>query len=255
MRYHVISNDTDTQAQWVTSLREHGFDVVEEYDPNAIIITLGGDGTILSAARTWTDPTIFPVRTSGSKGYKTSIDSDQLIGTLRALEEGNEGDTYTLTEHQKIAAYRDRTQLQDGFDAVNEVNIHHSSPTLAAVLSLRIRDQGECSEFDRIVGDGLLVATPFGSTAYYRSITSGHFSDGLGVAFNNVHTPVDTPEYLLLSRDAIVEVEMVESEHASMAVVTRDNADDMYELTVGDPVEIRYADESIEILEPFSLGT
>jgi len=98
----------------------------------------------------------------------------------------------------------------------------------------------------------VLVATPFGSTAYYRSITAGHFSDGLGVAFNNVHTSADTPKYLLLSRDAVVEVEMLNSEHASSAVLTRDNADDMYEMTVGDPVEIRSTDDSIEILKPRS---
>lgn len=252
MRYYVISND-DKQEQWETSLTEHGFDVVDEYDPDAIIITLGGDGTILYAARAFSDPTILPVRTSGSKGYKTQLDSDQLVATLDALEGRDKDDTYTLTEHRKLAAYQDGIQLQDEFDAVNEVSLHHSSPTLAAVLSLRIRDQGECYEFDRVVGDGVLVATPFGSTAYYRSITGGSFSDGLGVAFNNIHTPVDTPEYLLLSRDAVVELETLESEHASSAVLTRDNADDMYELTVGDPVEIRFTDDSIEILKPLSL--
>ncbi|WP_336331203.1 NAD(+)/NADH kinase [Haloarcula sp. CGMCC 1.2071] len=234
----------------MTTLERQGFDVVDEYDPDAIIITLGGDGTILYAARACSDPTILPVRTDGSKGYKTQLDTDRLVETLDTLESGPAEDTYTIKEHRKIAAYHDETQLCREFTAVNEVSIHHSSPTLAAVLTMRIQDGDDHYEFNRIVGDGVLVATPFGSTAYYQSITNGTFSEGLGVAFNNVHTPVETPDYLVLSADAVVEVEMLESEHASSAVLTRDNAEETYELTVGEPIEIRQADESVEVLEP-----
>jgi len=250
VRYHVISNDDDTREKWVTALGERGFDVVEEYDPDAIVITLGGDGTILYAARAFPDPTVLPVRTGDSEGYKTHIDSDRLVATLDALEGGDEGDAYTVTERRKIGAYRDGEPLRGGFDAVNEVSLHHSSPTLAAVLSVRIRDRGECYEFDRLVGDGVLVATPFGSTGYYRSITGGSFSHGLGVAFNNVHTPVDVPTYTVLSQDAVVEVELLEVEHASDAVLTRDNDDQPYELPVGEPVAISLTDETVEILHP-----
>lgn len=114
---------------------------------------------------------------------------------------------------------------------------------------MRIRDRGETYEFERIIGDGVLVATPFGSTGYYRSITGGTFSEGLGVAFNNVHTPVDTPRYVLLSEGGVVEVEMLESEHASSAVLTRDNDGDTYELSVGEEIEIRAADETVELLQ------
>lgn len=250
MRYYVISNDETQQEEWVTTLERQGFDVVDEYDPDAIIITLGGDGTILYAARACSDPTILPVRTDGSKGYKTQLDTDRLVETLDTLESGPDEDTYTIREHRKIAAYHDGTQLRGEFTAVNEVSVHHSSPTLAAVLTMRIQDGGDHYEFDRIVGDGVLVATPFGSTAYYQSITNGTFSEGLGVAFNNVHTPVETPDYLVLSSDAVVEVEMLESEHASSAVLTRDNAEETYELAVGEPIEIRQTDESVEILDP-----
>lgn len=253
MRYYVISNDGTQQEEWVTTLEERGFDVVDEYEPDAIVITLGGDGTILYAARTCSDPTIMPVRTGGSKGFKTQLESDQLVQTLDRLESGTNEDTYTIREHRKIAAYHDGTQLRREFTAVNEVSVHHSSPTLAAVLTMQIQDGDDHYEFDRIVGDGVLVATPFGSTAYYQSITNGTFSEGLGVAFNNVHTPVETPDYLVLSSDAVVEVEMLESVHASSAVLTRDNAEETYELAVDEPIEIRQADESVEILEPTSL--
>lgn len=253
MRYYVISNDSDQREQWETTLTEHGFDVVDEYESDATIVTLGGDGTILYAARTFADPTILPVRTSGSKGYKTHLESDELVATLEELETGE--NTGTVTEHRKIAAYRDGTQLRGAFDALNEIGLHRSSPTLAAVLSIQIRDAGTHYEYERIIGDGVLVATPFGSTAYYQSITGGTFSDGLGIAFNNVHTPVDTPESLVLSADAVVEVEVLESEHASSAVLTRDNDEDMYELAVGEPIEIRQSEATVEILSPLSLDS
>ena len=250
MHYYVISNDDDRREHWETTLRERGFDVVEEYDSDAVIVTLGGDGTILYAARTLPDPTILPVRTGRSKGYKTCLESTQLVATLEELEAGDAGVSEVCTEHRKIGAYRDGTQLGGKFDAVNEISLHHSSPTLAAVLSVRIRDGDERYQYERVIGDGVLVATPFGSTAYYHSITGGTFSEGLGVAFNNVHTPVETPSHMVVSDNAVVEVETPESEHAASGVLTRDNAEEVYELAVGEPVEIRHSGDTVEILDP-----
>lgn len=250
MHYYVISNDDDTREHWETTLRERGFDVVEEYDSDAVIITLGGDGTILYAARTFPDPTILPVRTGKSKGYKTRLESTQLIATLDELEASSQRASDAGTEHRKISAYRDGTQLRGEFDAINEISLHHSSPTLAAVLSVRIRDGDERYRHERVIGDGVLVATPFGSTAYYHSITGGTFSEGLGIAFNNVHTPVETPSHMVVSGDAVVEIETPEAEHAASGVLTRDNAEVVYELGVGEPVEIRRSEETVEILDP-----
>lgn len=250
MRYYLVSNDTTQREQWEATLREAGFDVVDEYDPGVIIVTLGGDGTILYAARTFSEPTILPVRTGQSKGYKTRIESSQLVATLEALEGGDEGETYTRTTHRKIAAYQDGVPLLAEFDALNEITVHHTTPTLATVLSVTVRDKDEQYQFERVVGDGLVVATPFGSTGYYQSITGGFISCGLGIAFNNVHTPVETPTYLVVSNDAVVEVKLPESKHASSAVLTRDNVEETYELAVGEPVEIRQADETVEILNP-----
>lgn len=252
MRYYLISNDEGRRERWAARLEERGFDVVDEYAPDAIIVTLGGDGTILYAARTHPDPTILPVRTGDSKGYKTHLEPDELVATLDRIEAGDEGSTYTVTEHHKLTAYRDGAELEGGFGALNEISFHHASPTLAAILALRIRDRGETREFDRLIGDGLLVATPFGSTGYYRSITGGTFSQGIGVAFNNVHTPVDAPAYVICSPDAVVEVELLESEHASSAVLTRDNDETTYGLTVGERIEIRRSDETAEVVRPLA---
>jgi NAD+ kinase len=250
MHYYLVSNDTETEGRWERRLTDHGFDVVEEYDTDAVIVTLGGDGTILYAARTYSDPTVLPVRTGDSVGYQTHLETDQLLAALERIEADPAGESYTTVEHRKLGAYRDGTELHDGFRALNEINLHHSAPTLAAVFTVRIHDRGTTEVFERLIGDGALVATPFGSSAYYRSVTGGSFTEGLGVAFNNVHTPVDTPSFRVLSPDSTVEFELLESDHASGAVLVRDNDSETYELSVGESIEIRQSAESLTVLRP-----
>jgi len=250
MRYFVISNGERRERECERELEDRGFDVAEDYGTDTIIVTLGGDGTILYAARTYPDPTILPVRTGGSKGYRTRLERAELVEALERIERGSGGGASATTTHRKLAASHDGSELRGGFRALNEISLHHSSPVLAAVFAVRIRDGDDSYAFERVVGDGVLVATPFGATGYYRSITGGTFSAGLGVAFNNVHTPVDVPTYTVLSRDAVVEVELLEVEHASDAVLTRDNDDQPYELPVGEPVAISLTDGTVEILHP-----
>jgi len=249
VRYFLISNDARREERWERELDDRGFDVTDEYDPDAIVVTLGGDGTILYAARTHPDPTILPVRAGDSVGERTHLETDQVLDALDRLERDGI-DRSAVVEHRKLAAYRDGDQLRGGFDALNEISLHHSSPVLAAVFSLRIRDRGECHEFERVIGDGVVVSTAFGSTGYYRAITGGRFFEGVGVALNNVHTPVDAPSYAVLSADGVVGIELLESEHASSAILTRDNDDETYELTVGESIQIRQSEASIGILRP-----
>lgn len=244
MRYHVISNDDRRRETAVETLEREGFDVVAEYDPGSVVVTLGGDGTILYAARAFREPTLLPVRTAGSAGLRTELDDDRLVEAVESIEAG----AYATTDHRKLAAYRDGEELRGSFGALNEVSLHHGSPLMAAVFAVRIRDGDHRREFERVVGDGALVATPFGSTGYYRSVTDGTFQNGLGLAFNNVHAPADVPDQVGLSPEAAVEFEVVESSHASDAVLTRDNAPEPVELDVGEPVTVRYSDRTVSVV-------
>ncbi|UPV73904.1 hypothetical protein M0R89_15340 [Halorussus limi] len=58
-------------------------------------------------------------------------------------------------------------------------------------------------------------------------------ADGLVVTF-----VFNWPEYMVLPDDSVVEVEMLESEHASSAVLTRDNTKEMYDLPSGNRFEL-----------------
>lgn len=248
MRYFLVSNDQSMAAQWRERLGEHGFEVVTEYDPKATILTLGGDGTILYAARTYPEPTILPVRTGDSEGNQTRLELDALLDTLDGIQSGDMD--LARTTYDTLAAFRHGAPIRGGFRALNEISLHHAAPVLAAEFAVRVEDRGRDYEFERIIGDGALVATPFGSTGYYESITDGSFTSGFGLAFNNIHRPRDVPQYLGLSTDAVVEFELLELSGASPVVLTRDEDRDTYELSVGEPVEIRRGEKTVEIVGP-----
>jgi len=113
-----------------------------------------------------------------------------------------------------------------------------------------VTDQGRSWSFEPLIGDGALLATPFGSTGYYESISGGTFTTGYGLAFNSVHRPRDTPQYLGLSAAAVVEFELLELTGSSPAILTRDEDRDAYQLTVGEPVEVRRGEKTVEIVGP-----
>lgn len=246
MQYFLVSNDPDRRQRWQDRLTAAGLDVTEEYDPSATIVTIGGDGTILYAARNYADPRILPVRAGTSKGNRAAFDVDQLVEKLQELEDGSAG----LSSHQftTLTAEVDGVELENGFQALNEISLHHSSPVLAATFGARIVDD-RVWEFPELIGDGVLVATPFGSTGYFTAITDETFTEGFGVAFNNIHTPAETPEMILCSESVVVELELLSTKRSSGAVLTRDDDDTPYELSEGETITIRAGDRTVELLD------
>ena len=246
MQYFLVSNDPDRRRRWQDRLTAAGLDVVEEYEPSAVIITIGGDGTILYAARSCSDPRILPVRAGTSKGNRAAFDIEQLVERLQALETGRA--KLGSTQFSTLTAETDGRELAGGFQALNEISLHHSSPVLAATFAARIEDEA-VREFPELIGDGVLVATPFGSTGYFTAITGETFTEGFGVAFNNIHTPADTPEMLLCSESVVVELELLSTKRSSGAVLTRDDDDTPYELTEGELIRIHAGDRTVELLD------
>lgn len=247
MQYFPIANQPDREQHWRERLTAEGFEVVEEYDPSAVIVTLGGDGTILYAARTYPDPTILPVRAGTSKGNRAAFDVEQLIEKLTSLEDGS--GEFASTSFRTLSAFSGGTELRGGFRALNEISLHHQSPVLATTFATRIDDDGTVREFSELIGDGVLVATPFGSTGYFRAIAGQTFTEGFGIAFNNIHTPQETPRMIRCTEDAVVELEVLTTKRSSGAVLTRDDDDHPYELDAGETITVRAGDRTVDLLD------
>ncbi len=127
-----------------------------------LMICFGGDGTILHAARLVgnRDVPMLGVNT-GTMGFLAELEHDELELLPQVLEEGL---TYERRMMIHVAVKRNgRVIFED--NALNDAVI--TKGAVARVIQLTVDcDQTEAMRFD---GDGLVIATPTGTTAYSMS--------------------------------------------------------------------------------------
>jgi NAD+ kinase len=125
-----------------------------------LLIVLGGDGTLLSAARAVAPlPTLILGVNLGSLGFLTEVPIEDLSSTLEAVHAGDcEADDRSMLHAQLVREDR----VISEFHALNDVIL--SKSTIARLVSFEISINNEFVSSYR--GDGLIVATPTGSTAY-----------------------------------------------------------------------------------------
>ncbi len=133
-----------------------GHSLEEINNESDIVITIGGDGTILRALEK-VDKPIFAIN-SGGMGFLTEIESKYAISGLEKLLEGR----YNVEERAKLKVIVDDKRLSD---AANEVTIQ--TPRIAKIMYLKIFVDDELIE--TFGADGVIVATPTGSTSYALS--------------------------------------------------------------------------------------
>ncbi len=128
-----------------------------------LLIVLGGDGTLLSVAHI-AHPHDVPVLgvNLGSLGFLTETTLDDLYPTLQSTLAGE-----CKIERRMLlnaSLWRDETKLHD-FNILNEIVINKSA--LARIVNLTVQVDEQLMTSYR--ADGLIIATPTGSTAYSLS--------------------------------------------------------------------------------------
>ena len=121
------------------------------------LLTLGGDGTILSIASqaAHLNVPVLGVNT-GRLGFMTSIELPHLYSSLSQVVKGK----WVMSSRLMLEVSAPRVSAP--LLALNDAVIRIGSTTRVTTIQATIQGQ----ELGRFIGDGVIVATPTGSTAY-----------------------------------------------------------------------------------------
>ena len=189
-----------------------------------LVITHGGDGSLLGAEREYPGIPKLPVRDTQlaplCNRHSSFID---LFNDYR-------NNKLKKTELIKLSGVTSRGEQLSG---INDVFIHNVDRAGALRYRVLIGDQPYGHE---IIGDGVGVATVHGSTAYYRSITHSIFKIGIGLAFSN---STEVTSHLVLPEDTAITVKITRGP----AILVADNGPKSLELNEGDSVRIKKVED------------
>ena len=207
-------------------------------DPD-IIISYGGDGTLLSSERDYPKIPKLPLRNS-QFCHKCANHEDEVI--LKKLLKSN----LKLKEYRRL----ETTLLYKNFYALNDFVVRNSDPTHTIRFRLIIplsslRKQGSINN-QLLVGDGIVISTPFGSSGYFKSITGQTFDKGFGVALNNTTEKTDP---LFLKEEDSVTFKLVRGK----ATLSFDNSADIFTIDEGSELVFKLSDQVAKIYEDTSL--
>ena len=132
---------------------------IEDMDDANLIICVGGDGTILRTLHFLRQSIPILGVNMGGLGFLTEVQPSDVFGVLEKILAGN----YEVEEEERLSvsiSAKERIPF-----AMNEAVVITSKP--GKMLHFAILINGE--EFERLRADGVIFATPTGSTAYAMS--------------------------------------------------------------------------------------
>jgi len=175
------------------------------------MITVGGDGTILRTAMQMREPgtPILGVN-MGSRGFLTEVPADKVEEALDRVIAGE----YSAEECLKLSSRNsaiDRTFP----DSLNEVLVASSLPSKA--LDMRISVDGK--EILDIQADGILVATPVGSTAYNLSARGSILSPTVDAMIITAICPYSYFSSLVIPTSSRVTIELLKAKTDALTII------------------------------------
>ncbi len=208
-----------------------------------LALVVGGDGTLLNAARALADHNVPLAGVNlGRLGFLTDISHNNMIDCLSNILLGD----YISEERFLLnsTVIRQGEKLNEA-SAFNDVVIHKWN--VARMIELETYINGKLVNQQR--SDGLIIATPTGSTAYALS-AGGPIIDPTLNALLLVpvcpHTMSNRP--IVISGDNEVEVVICERNHDN-AQVTCDGQIS-FGLSSGDRIQIKKKAQSIQLIHP-----
>lgn len=154
---NVRERDRTTKDRLVKLLEDRGIHEVEDESAD-LVVSIGGDGTFLEAVRRYRHLELpFVGVNTGSLGFLQEVDREHVEQLVDALASGS----FTLDAYPLLKTRVHCVDEDLVFHALNDVVVERrGTRTIRVELSI---DGFDCG---KVLGDGIIVAAPVGSTAY-----------------------------------------------------------------------------------------
>lgn len=213
----------------------------QEFDSDMdLLVVLGGDGTLLNVAREICNKTIVPIFgiNIGNLGFLSSIEISDIDEALKKIKEGK----YKIDNRMLLHCRSDEDENKGIYNAFNDIVVARG--TLSRMVKFQVFVDNKL--YSTFKGDGLIVATPTGSTAY-------SFSAGGPFIYPNLDLITLTP---ICPHTKSMHT-IVLSGNSSIEIIPENGEDEIY-LTIdgqkatkrkeGTPIKVRRAKKHIKLL-------
>lgn len=191
-KINIFTNDTvlskDTKKLLKRKLEKSDFIVPREFTPDAeLIICIGGDGSFLETLHRFNFPDIpFIGINTGHLGFFQELHPDDLDEFIFRYKQGR----YEIQHLKTVKGVVTASDGRHEYIGLNEILIK-GEKSRAIHLNISIGD----SFIERFSGDGILVSTPAGSTAYNYSLGGSIVDPRLNLLQVTPLAPMNTTAY------------------------------------------------------------
>jgi len=210
-------------------LEKFNLDIVKK-NPE-IVLCYGGDGTVLYSERIFPRLPKIVIKKSSSTCRGCEYVFDYLQEILKRVVKGK----YKIVEEDKLIAITKNKKLI----GLNEIQIHNKIPTRAVRFSIKTNGK----KLKNLFGDGVIISTPYGSTAYYSSTGGKPFKKGIGISFNNLYN--GKIKSFVVPENSKVEIKILRGP----AWVIADNYERFVEVDKGAKVLVKKAKEKARFVD------
>lgn len=210
-----------------------------------LVIVMGGDGTLLNAARSLVDHEVPILGVNlGRLGFLADVSPSEIPHRLEAVLQGHFREARRSLLHAQVLR---EDQVTGEADALNDVVVHKRE--VARMIEVDAFLDGRFLNAYR--ADGLIISTPTGSTAYALAGGGPIIYPGLeAVVLVPIcpHTLTNRP--IVVKADSMIEV-VLNAAKTTDTLVTCDGQVSLA-IAAGDRVVIRKKDRKMRLIHPIS---
>ena len=173
-----------------------------------LVVSIGGDGTFLFAARAAGGTPMLGVNL-GEVGFLNAVSPENAVTAVREAVTAIDADDHEVRKAPRLTA---QCESFESVPAVNEIVVSGPRRGPGGGATFRVTIDG--SEYTQSHADGVMIATPTGSTAYNLSENGPIVHPSIGALIVNEMCGVDGMPPLVVGGDCEVTVAVDDADHA-----------------------------------------